>query len=754
MVMDTETDAEGDGWTGRSLSDEAGDRARPDFSAADIDDLLSEMTLEEKAGQLVGTYVGKMGAEKTLSDVEREVVDDRVGAVSPFGIGISTRDDPELAVETANRLQRLAVEETRLGVPLLIPVDAVHGHAYIDGATVFPHNLGMAAARDPELVERAGEVTGREVRATGATLNYGPTVDVARDQRWGRVFETYGESPYLCGELAAAEARGLRGDGDAPTVATTAKHFPAYGRPERGEDASAVEVSESTFRRTFLPGFERVLDEGVDAAMPCYNSVDGEPAHGSARYLTDLLRGELGFDGIVTSDWGGVDHLHEAHRTSDSRRTSARQTFTAGLDLVSVGGPDYAATLCELVRDEELSERRLDESVRRVLELKARLGLFEEPYVRDESAETLGRDDHREASLDAARASMTLLKNDGVLPLSESLDDVLVTGPNADDLHHQFGGWSVVDGSDLRGVTIREGIAEVVGEDSVTYEPGATITADAGIETAAERAAEADAAVVVLGEDWYIHEFGPQAMNRPTGEFPTRTQLGLPEAQRDLLAAVHATGTPTVLVLVTGRPLSIPWADEHVPGILMSYYPGTDGGTAVAETLFGRHDPSGRLPVSVPRSEGHLPTLFDHLPHPTPIGADEHAPSYDPLYAFGHGLSYAEFDVSDLGLSSSTIGPAGEVTASVTVENVGDRAGERSVDLFVEDLVSSRVTPVREHVGFAKASLDPGESTTLEMIVPADALAVRGRDDHRVEPGTFAFSCEGETVELTVRGRD
>ncbi|MFC6825186.1 glycoside hydrolase family 3 N-terminal domain-containing protein [Halopelagius fulvigenes] len=728
------------------------DGALPGVSADDIDELLAEMTLEEKAGQLAGTYVGKLGTEKTMEDAEREIAEDHIGAVSPFGIAITTLDEPERAAEVANRLQRHAIEETRLGIPLLIPVDAVHGHAYINGATIFPHNVGMAAARDTELVERGGEVTGLEARATGATLNYGPTADVVRDQRWGRVFETYGESPYLCGELAAAEARGLRGpDGDDPTIAATAKHFPAYGQPERGEDASVVEISESTFRRTFLPAFERVLEAGVDVVMPCYNSVDGEPAHGSERFLTDLLRGELGFDGFVTSDWGGVDHLHEDHRTSDSRRTSAWQAFTAGLDLVSVGGPDYAAELVELVREEELSERRLDESVRRVLELKARLGLFEDPYVEpDAASEALSTEDHREASLEAARESMTLLKNDGVLPLSESLDDVLVTGPNADDLHNQFGGWSVMDDTDLQGVTVREGIEDVVGEESVTYQEGATITEDVGIDAAADAAEDADAAVVVLGEDWYIHEFGPQQITRPTGEFPTRTRLELPEAQRDLLEAVQETGTPTVLVLVSGRPLSIPWADENVPGILTAYFPGMDGGTAVAETLFGRHNPSGRLPVSVPRSAAHLPTLFDHLPHPTPIGADEHPDSYDPLYPFGHGLSYTDFEVSDLTLSTESVGPAGTVTASVTVENAGDRAGKRSVDLFVEDVVSSRVTPVREHVGFAKASLEPGESTELEMTVPVESLAVRAGDYERVEPGAFVFSCEGETATLTV----
>ncbi|MFC5973660.1 glycoside hydrolase family 3 N-terminal domain-containing protein [Halomarina salina] len=728
------------------------DGSVPEASASTIDDLLQEMTLEEKAGQLVGSFVGKLGeAERSPEDVEREIVDSGVGAVSPFGIGISTRDDPELAVETANRLQRVAVEETRLGIPLLVPVDAVHGHAYINGATVFPHSIGMAATRDPDLVERAGTATSRELTATGATLNYGPTCDVARDQRWGRVFETYGESAYLCGELAAAEIRGLHAPDD--PMGVTAKHFPAYGQPARGEDASAVDVSESSLRRDFLPPFERVLD-AADVVMPCYNSIDGEPGHSSERFLTDLLRGEFGFDGVVTSDWGGVDHLYQYHRTADSRSTAARQAFEAGLDLVSVGGPDYAETLCELVRNEELSERRLTESARAVLELKASLGLFEDPYVDPERVgEDVGCAAHRDLSLDAARDSMTLLENDGTLPFDESVDDVLVTGPNADDLHHQFGGWSVMDESNLEGVTVREGIEAVVGEERVTYEQGASITERLDVEAAADAASDADAAVVVLGEDWYLHEFGPREVSQPTGEFPTRTQLELPPAQRDLLEAVTETGTPTALVVIAGRPLSIPWAAEHVPGVLFAYYPGMDGGTAVAETLFGRNDPSGRLPISVPRSTGHLPTRFDHLRHPTPIGDAEHPPSYDPLYAFGHGLTYTDFEVRDLRLSSATVGTAGTVTASVTVENLGERSSARAVDLFVEDVVSSRVTPVREHVGCAKARLDPGEETTLSMDVAVEDLAVHGRDYERVEPGAFVFECADERVELTVESR-
>jgi len=709
---------------------------------ADIDALLREMDLEAKVGQLVGTYVGKMGEEKTLADAKAEVRDG-VGNVSPFGIGISTRDNPVEAAETANELQRVAVEETDHGIPLTIPVDATHGHAYLNGASVFPHNVGIAATRNGTLAERGGRITGKEMAATGATLNYGPTCDVARDQRWGRVFETFGESSLLCGELAAAQIRGLK-----ESVGVTAKHFPAYGRPERGEDASVVEISESTLRRRYLPTFEPALEEGVDAVMPCYNAIDGEPAHSSERLLTDLLRGELDHDGPVVSDWGGVDHLYNDHRTADGPETAAWQAFNAGLDVVSVGGPRYVEHLLDLVEAGEIAEKRIDESVRRVLELKRDAGLFEDPYADVEAADPLAGEDSIEATADAARESMTLLKNDGALPLSPD-SDVLVTGPNADDLHHQFGGWSVMDESDLSGTTVREGI-ETVCEGTVTYEKGTSVTEEEDIDAAADAAEDADAAVVVLGEDWYIHEFGPQGMTRPTGEWPTRTDLGLPEAQQELLEAVHATGTPTVLVLVSGRPLSTPWAAEHVSGLLMAYYPGTEGGTAVAETLFGEHNPSGTLPVSVPRSEAHLPTHFDYLRHPTPIGGDEHPDSYDPLFEFGHGLSYTDFEVGVPELSTAEMGPEGTLTVEIPVENVGERAGEKALDLFVTDEVSSRVTPNREHVGFGKIRLEAGERGTVAMEIDGDDLAVRAAGYERTEPGAFTFSCEGGTAELEV----
>jgi beta-glucosidase len=601
----------------------------------------------------------------------------------------------------------------------------------------------MAAARDPDLVRRVARATAREMRATGAVQNYAPTADVLREPRWGRAFETYGESPRLCATLVRAEVEGYRAGDDAQRVLATPKHFPAYGGPERGEDTAPVDVSPSTLHRVFLPPFAAAFDAGAGAVMPCYNAIDGEPAHGSARFLTGLLRERLGFDGISVSDWTGVRMLHEDHRVTPDAEASTRTAYRAGLDVTSVGGPAAADRLRTLVEAGELSEARVDESVRRVLQAKADLGLFEDPYVDPGAAdESLGSDDHRDLAREAARRTMTLLENDPVdgspvLPFPPELDEVLVCGPNADNVRNQVGGWSVPEAS---GTTVLEGVEAVTGAGTtVTHEPGAGIAEAGDVDSARAAAADAEAAVVVLGESWYIHEFGPSELAGDVGSFPTRSELALPDAQRDLLEAVLDTGTPTALVLVAGRPLAIPWAAEHAPAILAAYYPGSEGGLAVAETLFGRSAPSGTLPASIPRSAGHLPTLFDRAPNPTPIGGEEHPPSYDPLYPFGHGLTYTEFAYRDLDLSAGTIGTGGVVEARVAVENVGERPGTATVHVSVRDEVSSRVTPARELAGVDRLALDPGERGTARVSIPVESFGVVGRDGERtVEPGTYA----------------
>jgi len=433
----------------------------------------------------------------------------------------------------------------------------------------------MAAARNESLAESTADVTATEVRATGAHQNYSPTCDVARDPRWGRTFETFGESPYLCGELAAAKVRGYQGDdlGASSSVIATAKHFPAYGEPVRGEDASPAEVSEYALRNVFVPPFVEALEAGVASAMPAYNATNGEPAHGSRHLLTEYLRGELGFDGTIVSDWNGVRMLHDDHRVTADHRDSVRRTREAGLDLASVDAVAHAEHYRSLVEDGELSESLLDESVRRVLRLKFELGLFEDPFVDATAADTtVGADEHRQDALEAARQSMTLLSNDGSLPLDADAD-ILVAGPNADNPINQLGGWSVPEPEGTDVVTIRDAI-ESMSTGTVSYERGAGIAQPDDIDAAVAAAETADVAVVALGENWYLHEFGPNALSGTgTDEFPNRTALGLPDAQRELVEAIDRTGTPVVGVLVTGRPLAVNWLAEHAAGLLMAYYP-------------------------------------------------------------------------------------------------------------------------------------------------------------------------------------
>lgn len=704
-----------------------------------VEDLLARMTVAEKVGQLAGTYVGRM-EEDLGQDVD--VVADRVreyglGVVSPFGTGAAYYDRVAEVAGVANRLQRAAVEDTRLGVPLLLTVDAVHGHAYVREATVFPNNLGAAATWDPELLRECAAATARAVRATGAQFNYSPVCDVAREVRWGRVGETFGESPFLVAALSAAKVRGY-GDPDEDWVLSTAKHFPAYGEPVRGEDAAPVEVSEYRLRSTFLPPFEAAVGAGVDSVMPCYNAVDGDPVHGSRRFLAGLLREELGFEGIVGSDWGGVAQLHEDHRTAVSPTDAARQAHDAGLDFASVGGVEHVERLLDLHGSGALPEERIDESVRRMLRAKVRLGLFEDPYVAPErTGEVVGAAEHERLARETARESLTLLKNDGLLPLTGD-EDVLVTGPNADDIVNQFGGWSADEPDGTTGVTLREGLVDALGEDRVAHEPGATVNEPVDVEAAARAAADADVAVVALGENWYIHEFGPRDQaGTETGAFPTRSELRLPDAQRDLVRAVHGTGTPVVGVLVSGRPLVVDWMDEHVPAILMAYYPGSRGGAALADVLLGA-EPGGRLPISVPRSPADLPVHHDHLRQPRPIGDAEHPDSYDPLYPFGHGLSYADVEYRDLSLSADAVDADGSVDVEVTLANVGDRPSEEVVQVFVRDEYSSRVVPERQLRGFERVEVAPGEERAVAVPIDAADLGVVRADGRRhTEAGAF-----------------
>lgn len=716
-----------------------------------IDELLSEMTIFEKVGQMVGTP-----PHGDLFETKAEIRDHHIGSIH---FGGTPHNTPVAKARLANELQRTAIEDSRHGIPIFVRAMAEHGHAAIAGSTVFPQQLGLAATRNPDLVADCARVAAREMRATGVQATSSPIGDIARDQRWGRIAETFGESPYLSARMTESMVGGYQGKdlSDENAVLSVTKHFPMYSEPVRGEDAAPNEVSEYTFRRVHLPSYTAGIDAGTRGIMPCYNAINGEPVHGSKRILQDVLREELGFDGFVLADYVGAEDLHRSHGTSASLEESLYRSISAGIDLLPSGGSEYAALIVGLVEEGELSEARIDESVGRILRVKFELDLFEDPYVDIDSASaTLGNHDHRTVAREASRQSQTLLKNENdLLPLNVDQDEILVTGPTADNIAYQHGGWGNVSDPDPLGDTVLDGItAAFEDRTTVTYEQGAGITEAIDIGAARERAEDADAAIVCLGEPDYVHEFARSTLEAGPSEFPSRVQLRLPGAQRELVEAVEGTGTPTVVVLVTGRVLSIPWIAEHVPGILLSYQPGSEG-KAVADVLFGDYNPSGALPISIPRSEAHVPTRFNYLPHPDYHGAEgSHVDAYDPLFEYGHGLSYTEFEYEDLSLSEETIGPAGSIEATVTVSNVGDRSGTTSVELFVRDVRSSRVTPVRELRGITRIELDPDERTGAQFTLPAEELGVVRDDGSRVtEPGTFKVVVEDQSAEFEVEGR-
>jgi len=469
-----------------------------------VEDLLELMTLKEKIGQMTGSIL--INLEKAKEDIK----DHGLGAGAPLMFANSPKD----LVNFANAVENFAVEETRLGIPLLLYIDAVHGHALVKGATVFPHNLGVAATWDPSLATEVATITAKEARATGIHETFSPICDIAREPRWGRTFETFGEAPYLCSAMTAAKVRGYQGTEavaiDGEHVIATAKHFPAYSSPERGEDASPVDISEYTFRTIHLPSFQAAIKAGAWAIMPCYNEINGKPVHGSREYLTDLLRKELGFKGIVVSDAGGIDMLHNNHHTAETYEEAVRQAVEAGIDVDIFAGLRFTSALSKLVEDGKVSERRIGESVRRILEVKFRLGLFENPYVDPNAASKLvGCKEHREIALSIACKSMTLLKNEGnLLPLPKDIRRVLVTGPNADNVENQLGGWSNAIPPLPPAVTILKGLKRKVSpETKILYTKGSGITEPENIEGVKELAEKSDAAIVVVGEPAYIHEF-------------------------------------------------------------------------------------------------------------------------------------------------------------------------------------------------------------------------------------------------------
>jgi len=697
-------------------------------SAADqkIDSLVARMTLEEKLGQLNQLSVDNQPNAEQLDLVRKGLVGSFLNLT---GAG-ATHD-----------AQHIAVTESRLHIPLIFGHDVIHGYR-----TIFPIPLGEAASWDPEAVEAAAHVAAREAAAAGVHWTFAPMVDIARDPRWGRIAEGSGEDPYLGSAMAAARVRGFQGtDPRAPdAVLATVKHFAAYGGAEGGRDYNTVDLSERTLREVYLPPYRAALDAGARSVMTSFNEIGGVPSTASPWLMTTVLRREWGFRGFVVSDWTAVEELRN-HGVAGSRADAGKLALEAGVDMDMVSRI-YVDDLPALVRTGRIPVAVVNEAVRRVLRAKAALGLFDDPYhgaSPERERSVLLAPEHRQLARRVAEESIVLLKNDAsLLPLAPRVKSVAVIGPLADDKVAALGSWPG-RGDPRDAVTPLEGIKQRAGSVSVLYVKGCGITdtAAAAFADAVAAAKQADVAVLVLGEAGDM-----------SGEAASRANLDLPGVQPRLLEAIYATGTPIVLVIMNGRPLTIPWAAEHVPAIVESWFLGVETGPALAAALFGDVNPSGKLPVSFPRAVGQVPLYYNHKNTGRPTGPDKYTSKYTdlpvtPLFPFGHGLSYTTFSYSDLRLSSLRITPAGTLHASVTVTNTGSREGAEVVQLYVHDEVASVTRPIRALAGFRRVSLKPGEARTLDFQLTAKELGLYNRDmKFVVEPGTFRVFVGGSSV--------
>lgn len=724
-----------------------------------IADLLSRMTLAEKCAQLIGPFGLEESGEFSLEAARQHLQN----GVSYIGTHHKQRDTLK-TVQFMNALQKFLLEETRLGIPALGMGEGLHGYM-ANEATSFPQAIGLASAWDPALHERVFSAVAKEMRARGAHYVLSPVLDVARDPRWGRAEETYGEDPYLIARLGVAAARGFQGErfnGAPDKVLATAKHFCAHGQPEGGTNCAPANYAERTLREELFAPFEAVAREAkIGSVMASYNEINGIPSHVNDWLLKDLLVGEWGFEGIVISDGWGVDDLYRLHFVAADEAEAAEKAFRSGVE-VELGR--CLRHLEAAVTAGRIAEADLDKAVSKVLRVKFLLGLFENPFVDEETAVAItGCAEHRALALEAARKSIVLLKNEGgLLPLNKTkLRSLAVIGPNAAAV--RLGGYS---GDPLQPVSVLEGIRQKVGDSlKVLYAEGCGITQAAGtaaelwfkdevlpadpmrdvelIAEAVRTAQQADVVLLVLGDNEQTCREGWS-----TTHLGDRDSLDLPGRQEELLRAVYETGKPIILLLINGRPVSIHFAAEHVPAILEGWYLGQEGGHAVAEVLFGETNPGGKLPITFPRSVGQIPAYYYHKPS---ARRGYLFSEIKPLFPFGHGLSYTTFEYGEPSLDKAGIHPSETATLTVNVTNTGKRAGDEVVQLYIRDVLSNRVTrPVKLLKGFQRITLQPGETRAVSFPVGPKQLQFLGEDMRPVvEPGEFILMVGGSSA--TVR---
>ena len=715
-----------------------------------VESLLQQMTLQEKIGQLNQLSVG--GFDQNTADMMRAGM---VGSILN-----------ECNPKVLNRYQKAAVEESRLGIPLIISRDVIHGFK-----TMFPIPLGLAATFDPELVQQGARVAAIEATASGIRWTFSPMLDIARDPRWGRIAEGSGEDTYLDAQMGVAMVKGYQGETiDQTSMAACVKHFVAYGAAEGGRDYNSTGITERTLRNVYLPPFEACVKAGAMTLMTSFNDNDGVPSTGNGFLVNDVLRGEWGFDGFVVSDWASIYEMVN-HGYAENNKHAGELAINAGVDM-DMMSYSYISHVEELLNEGKVSMETIDNAVRNILRIKIRLGLFENPYVDESKTEaSFYTPEALEAARKSAVESAVLLTNNGVLPLNKSkVKTVLVTGPMADAPHDQLGTWTF-DGDPAHTVTPLMAIRELYGNDvQVIYEPGLTFTREfdkGGIAKAVKAAKKADVILAFMGEEAIM-----------SGEAHCLTDITLKGDQRALIEALHKTGKPVVLNIMAGRPLELDFEIANSDAILYSFHPGTMGGPAIAQLIFGDETPSGKTPITFPKNVGQIPIYYNHnmtgrpyngtetMLYDIPLRAGQTSlgntsywldSTFEPEFPFGYGLTYTTFEYSAPEIEMTEYVENDTIRACVTIKNTGDKEATEVVQLYVRDLVGSVTRPVKELKRFHRVTVAPGQTMTVGFELPVQDLAFYGKDMvKKVEPGKFQLwiagdSASGTPVEFEVK---
>jgi beta-glucosidase len=706
-----------------------------------VEDLMSRMTLEEKVGQMC-QYVAIEHIKKSLEKLGGVVDEsnDQYGyypGLSIQGIRDMVRKG-EIGsflhvknVKEANALQKLAME-SRLKIPLLIGIDAIHGHAHILGATVYPTELSLSSTWDDDLLYEVAKETAQEVRATGMHWTFSPNVEVARDPRWGRTGETFGEDPLLISRMGVAFTKGYQGDFGPENILACAKHFVGGGEPFNGTNAAPIDVSERQLREIWFPPYKAQVEAGVYTFMAAHNEVSGVPAHGNRFLLTDVLRKEWGFDGFVVSDWMDIERIYDKHHAAESMEDAVRISVTAGIDM-HMHGPGFFKPLVKLVNEGAVPQEDIDRAVGKILKAKFMLGLFENPYSDENKVKkVLFSEKHRATALKAAREAIILLKNDGLLPL-EGTKKILVTGPNADN-HRIMGDWAL-EQPEKNIITVYEGMKAIFKDAQVDYiNSGESLRYpdDALLKEPVEKASQYDAVVVVVGSNSLRYD----AKEKNCGENTDRANINLQGNQLKLVKRIYEKNKNVVVVFVNGRPLGEPWIKEHIPAIIEAWEPGAFGGQSLAEVIKGEVNPSGKLTITIPYSSTQLNYFYNHKPsaffHPY-IDIP-----HTPLWYFGEGMSYTTFEYNNLKVSPGEAKIGDTVLVSVEVTNTGKMAGDEIVQLYIRDEYSSVTRPVKELKDYKRVHIDKGETRNVVFKLPVSSLAFYDLNmNYVVEPGNF-----------------